>query len=453
MSEKVAPECTAHPDTKAGRRSSLSAIADEGIRAAGSGHRSSIAGRRNSVTTAMIKPKPLGCGIKSAYSLPRLVLSGFDYTIRPARVTVYREAFGMPIMTMSMLVSICKSFDFLLGFLVGKLSDSTRTRWGRRKPWIAAFSPIFIVVTLLLASPGLFFSSTAKDAAAGASTCASHATKGALNCTALKQCLDIEIAAGSLPAWDSTGSTDGAASASSYSTGLAVYFATLYFMHYVFGWTATMIPYDALGMELTTDYDDKTSLFGMKVRWLHRASRHALHRAFCCFCLFTLTSLLAMCSLGGLPVHRVHLARAGCVRLLLHGAGGHPVPGADARHLLRRGHGARRLHHAGQGQERGSNPNPNPNPIPNTNPNPKQVKERPMTELQRSSSKPVVPSMRAMLANKPYMMYLLFNVPFKLAALIPINVIIDYLKFNAKVPPSPHHPPPPTPHPTSPRCY
>ena len=278
MSEKVAPECTAHPDTKARRRSSLSQIADEGIRAAGSaGHRSSIAGRRNSLTTAMTKPKPLGCGIKSAYSLPRLVLSGFDYTIRPARVTVYREAFGMPIMTMSMLVSICKSFDFLLGFLVGKLSDSTRTRWGRRKPWIAAFSPIFIVVTLLLASPGLFFSSTAKDAAAGASTCASHATKGALNCTALKQCLDIEIAAGSLPAWDSTGSTDGAASASSYSTGLAVYFATLYFMHYVFGWTATMIPYDALGMELTTDYDDKTSLFGMKVRWLHRASRHALH--------------------------------------------------------------------------------------------------------------------------------------------------------------------------------
>ena len=76
-----------------------------------------------------------------------------------------------------------------------------------------------------------------------------------------------------------------------------------------------------------------------------------------------------------------------------------------------------------------------------------------MTELQRSTSKPVVPSMRAMLANKPYMMYLLFNVPFKLAALIPINVIIDYLKFNAKVPPSPHHTPPPTPHPTSPRCY
>ena len=91
-------------------------------------------------------------------------------------------------------------------------------------------------------------------------------------------------------------------------------------------------------------------------------------------------------------------------------------------------------------KERGSNPNPNPipNPNPNPNPNPKQVKERPLTELQRSTSKPVVPSMRAMLANKPYMMYLLFNVPFKLAALIPINVIIDYLKFNAKVPPPTH---------------
>jgi hypothetical protein len=68
-----------------------------------------------------------------------------------------------------------------------------------------------------------------------------------------------------------------------------------------------------------------------------------------------------------------------------------------------------------------------------------KVKERPLTELQLSDSKPVVPSMRAMFSNKPYMMYLLFNVPFKLAALIPVNLLIDYLKFNAKVPP----PPPP----------
>ena len=64
-----------------------------------------------------------------------------------------------------------------------------------------------------------------------------------------------------------------------------------------------------------------------------------------------------------------------------------------------------------------------------------KVKERPMTELQLSTTKPVVPSMRAMFNNKPYMMYLMFNVPFKLAALIPVNLIIDYLKFNAKVPP------------------
>ena len=57
-----------------------------------------------------------------------------------------------------------------------------------------------------------------------------------------------------------------------------MYVATLYFMHYVFGWTASMIPYDALGMELTVDYDDKTSLFGTKVRRWHRASHRALHR-------------------------------------------------------------------------------------------------------------------------------------------------------------------------------
>ena len=42
------------------------------------------------------------------------------------------------------------------------------------------------------------------------------------------------------------------------------YFAFFYFLYYSVGWSTTVITYDALAMELTTDYDERSSLFGYK---------------------------------------------------------------------------------------------------------------------------------------------------------------------------------------------
>ena len=64
----------------------------------------------------------------ASYCAPRLPFSSIDFLIRPARVTVYRDALGMTIAAQAMIISLCKSADFLLGFVVGKLSDATRTR-------------------------------------------------------------------------------------------------------------------------------------------------------------------------------------------------------------------------------------------------------------------------------------------------------------------------------------
>ena len=83
------------------------------------------------------------------------------------------------------------------------------------------------------------------------------------SCAELKACLDGAIASGTLPAFNSTQHTE-ADSGGSDSAGLAVYFALTYFLFYVCGWTSTKIPYDALGMELTPYYDEKTKLFGAK---------------------------------------------------------------------------------------------------------------------------------------------------------------------------------------------
>ena len=42
------------------------------------------------------------------------------------------------------------------------------------------------------------------------------------------------------------------------------YFGFFYFLYYSVGWSMTVITYDALAMELTTDYDERSSLFGYK---------------------------------------------------------------------------------------------------------------------------------------------------------------------------------------------
>ena len=36
------------------------------------------------------------------------------------------------------------------------------------------------------------------------------------------------------------------------------------FLFYLSGWTSTLIPYDALGYELTSDYHERAQLFGVK---------------------------------------------------------------------------------------------------------------------------------------------------------------------------------------------
>ena len=76
--------------------------------------------------------QPLACRTSSAYCFLAMPFAAIYIVIQPARQTVYRDALGMSVATQAMIVSIAKSLDFLLGFLVGKASDGLKTRWGRR---------------------------------------------------------------------------------------------------------------------------------------------------------------------------------------------------------------------------------------------------------------------------------------------------------------------------------
>ena len=90
---------------------------------------------------------------KFAYSFFRLPMSGIDFTLRTgARQDMWINTIGMTLSTQAMLVAACKSLDFLLGFVIGRASDNLRTRWGRRRPFIAICFPIGLLCFLLFSN-------------------------------------------------------------------------------------------------------------------------------------------------------------------------------------------------------------------------------------------------------------------------------------------------------------
>ena len=95
----------------------------------------------------------LGCGLSCAYGFFRVPVSAYDLAVRPARTAVYIEALNHSIIIHAMAVALCKSFDFLLGFVVGTASDNTPTRWGRRKPWVVVCFPLGCLSAFFLLYP------------------------------------------------------------------------------------------------------------------------------------------------------------------------------------------------------------------------------------------------------------------------------------------------------------
>ena len=162
----------------------------------------------------MAAPVPLnptheGLSLKTkiVYALPRLACSLFSLHISSKARKYYTDGEpGISPTTLAMLVATLKCADLLIAMVVGYWSDNMQSKYGRRKPFIAVGAPLWClsVIMLCLAPSGL---------SAGAYV------------------------------W---------------------YFGFFYFCYYSVGWSATIIPYDALAMELTTDYTERASLFGYK---------------------------------------------------------------------------------------------------------------------------------------------------------------------------------------------
>jgi hypothetical protein len=60
----------------------------------------------------------LSSKVMAAYGCFRLPISAYDLGVRPARTAVYVEALNQSLLVHAMIVALCKSLDFLLGFMV-----------------------------------------------------------------------------------------------------------------------------------------------------------------------------------------------------------------------------------------------------------------------------------------------------------------------------------------------
>jgi len=327
--------------------------------------------------------KQLSCGTMAAYSFMRLPISAYDLLIRPARVTVYRETLGMSIKTQAMLVSACKSIDFLIGFFVGSLSDRTRTRWGRRKPFIHFMGPVLVICATLLANPPRSLGVPERVITDDDKYCERYVNNASISnstsCAVLSACLQNSIAQGNLvpplhpwlPIYNETSYFD--QSSSGAGAPLALWFATFYFLYYATGATSVVIPYDALGMELTSDYNEKSKLFGIKATFQFSGYLFQTAIAVVLARMFP-TSIITQVSIGSFILGAIMLLS---IAVLVYG-----------------------------------------------------VRERPATPVTRVQ---VVPSVRRLFANRPYMMYLLFRIPMTIASLLPSNLIGDYIHYSIKV--------------------
>ena len=224
-----------------------------------------------------------------SYSALRGAMS-FSNMIAGTASQLYTEQWGMTVGLLSIVVTQARCLDFMVGFVVGFVSDNFKSSWGRRRPFIMVGGPVAALMLLLFVTPPRALHSSTAEHTHDPLVEDQHATlcAAAMNssCEAVRSCVDAAVATGRLPHWrggddlvDGESIADGGsvldggsgataasdtAVAAHYSPSaiwLAVWFAITYGLRFIGGQTVVSIPHEALGMELATTYTERTKLF------------------------------------------------------------------------------------------------------------------------------------------------------------------------------------------------
>lgn len=99
-------------------------------------------------------PNRVQGGVLAAYGAPA---AAFAILLLPPYVFLpgfYTQTLGLPLDWIGYIIILSRVFDAFTDPVIGFMSDRTPGRFGRRKPWIIAGTPIAIFAVLLLFAPG-----------------------------------------------------------------------------------------------------------------------------------------------------------------------------------------------------------------------------------------------------------------------------------------------------------
>jgi GPH family glycoside/pentoside/hexuronide:cation symporter len=151
----------------------------------------------------------LPLGVKLAYGAPSFAGAGMAIPIVIHLTIFYSDEILVPLGFIALVKAVARAFDALTDPLMGWVTDRTRTRWGRRRPWIMLGAPFTAVAFVALFAP--------------------------------PESLTPHSA--------------------------AIWFALAYVLYYLFQ-TVYEIPHGGLGPELTLDYNERNVLFGWRAPFL-----------------------------------------------------------------------------------------------------------------------------------------------------------------------------------------
>jgi Na+/melibiose symporter-like transporter len=91
--------------------------------------------------------------VLAAYALPAFPAATLGLPLLIYLPTFYAGATGLGLAAIGGVLLVARLWDVAVDPAIGWLSDRTRTRWGRRRPWMAAALPVVLAASYMLFDP------------------------------------------------------------------------------------------------------------------------------------------------------------------------------------------------------------------------------------------------------------------------------------------------------------
>lgn len=90
----------------------------------------------------------------AAYAVPAMPLAIVLFPSQAILPGFYAQHTTIPLATIGVILILARAFDAVVDPVIGFMSDSTRTRWGSRKPWMVAGALVMALAVSQLYAPG-----------------------------------------------------------------------------------------------------------------------------------------------------------------------------------------------------------------------------------------------------------------------------------------------------------